>query len=56
MASRGVGTRNRPTSPLQLGETDPEKILRTARKIKRSQSLPSLSDPKQFYDSLASSV
>ena len=56
MASRGVGTRNRPTSPLQLGVTDPEQILRTARKLKRSQSLPSLSDPEQLNESLASSM
>ena len=56
MASRGVGTRNRPTSPLQLGVTDPEQILRTARNIRRSQSLPSLSDPEKLDGSLASSV
>ena len=56
MASRGVGTRNRPTSPLQLGVIDPEQILRIARKIRKSQSLPSLSDPEQLDGSLASSV
>ena len=56
VASRGVGTRNRPTSPLQLGVADPKKILRTARKIRRAQPLPSLSDPEQLTDSLASSV
>ena len=39
MASRGIGTRNRPTSPLLSGVTDPEKILKTARKIRRPQSL-----------------
>ena len=56
MASRGVGTRNKPTSPLQLGVTDPEQILRTARNIRISQSLPSLSDPDQLDSSLAQSV
>ena len=56
MASRGVGTRNRPTSPLQLGVTDPEQILRKTRKVRRLQSLPSLSDPEQLNESLASSV
>ena len=45
MATRGVGTRNRPTSPLQLGVADPEQILKTTRKIRRSQSLPALCDP-----------
>ena len=56
MATRGVGTRNRPTSPLQLGVTDPEQILKSARKIRRSQSLPSLSDPDQLDGSSPSSV
>ena len=56
MSIRGVGTRNRPTSPLQLGVTDPEQILRTARNIRKSQSLPSLSDPNQLDGSLSSSV
>ena len=56
VATRGVGTRNRPISPLQLGVTDPEQILRTARMIRRSQSLPSLSDHEQLDGSLASSV
>ena len=56
MASRGVGTRNRPTSPLELGVTDPEQILTIERNIRRSQSLPSLSDPEQLDGSLASSV
>ena len=54
MASRGVGTRNRPTSPLQLGVTDPEKILKTARKLRRSQSLPALCDPDQLGASIHS--
>ena len=56
VATRGVGTRNKPTSPLQLGVTDPEQILRTARNIKISQSLPSLSDPDQLDGPLASFV
>ena len=56
MASRGVGTRNRPTSPLQLGVTDPEHILKTSRNIRRSQSLPSLCDPDQLGGSSPLSV
>ena len=51
MATRGVGTRNRPTSPLQLGVADPEQILKTARKIRISQSLPALCDPDQLSGS-----
>ena len=56
MATRGIGTRNRPISPLQLGVTDPEQILKTARKIKRSQSLPSLCDPDRLDGSSPSFV
>ena len=52
MASRGIGTRRRPTSPLQLGVTDPENIIKTARKLRRSQSLPASCDPHQLGDSL----
>ena len=48
MATRGVGTKNRPASPLQLGVSDPEQILKTARKVRRSQSLPALCDPDQL--------
>ena len=48
MATRGVETRNRPTSPLQLGVTDPEQILKTTRKIRRYQSLSALCDPDQL--------
>ena len=48
MATRGVGTRNKPTSPLQLGVSDPEQILKIARKVRRSQSLPALCDPDQL--------
>ena len=48
MATRGVGTRNRPTSPLQLGVSNPEQILKTTRKVRRSKSLPALCDPDQF--------
>ena len=54
VATRGIGTRNRPTSPLQLGVTDPEQILKTTRKIRRSQSLPALCDPNQLGGSLHS--
>ena len=56
MATRGVGTRNRPISPLQLGVTDPEQILKTTRNIRRSQSLPSLCDPNQLGGPSLSSV
>ena len=48
VATKGVGTRNRPSSPLQLGVSDPEQILKIARKIRRSQSLPALCNPDQL--------
>ena len=48
MATKGVGTRSRPSSPLQLGVSDPEHILKIARKIKRSQSSPALCNPDQL--------
>ena len=48
MATKGVGIRSRPSSPLQLGVSDPEQILKTARKIKRSQSSPALCNPDQL--------
>ena len=47
MATKGVGTRSIPSSPLQLGVTEPEHILKTARTIKRPQSSPSLCNPDQ---------
>ena len=56
VATRGVGTRNRPTSPMQLGVTDPEHILKTTRKIRISQSLSSLCDPDQLGGSSHSAV
>ena len=56
MATIGVGTRNRPTSPLQLGVTDPEQILKTARKIRRSQSLLALCDFDQLGGSSHSAL
>ena len=52
MASKGIETRNKPTSPLQLGVTDPEQILKIARKLRRSQYLPASCDPDQLGDSL----
>ena len=52
MATKGVGTRSRPSSPLHLGVSDPEQILKTTRKIKRSQSSPALCNPDQI-DSLS---
>ena len=48
MGTKGVRTRSRPSSPLQLGVSDPEQILKTARKIKRSQSSPALCNPDQL--------
>ena len=56
MATRGVGNRNIPTSPLQLGVADPERLFKTARKIRRSQSLPALCDPDQLGGSSHSAV
>ena len=54
VASRGVGTRSRPTSPLHSWVSDPEQILKTARKLRRSQSLSALCDPDQLGASLHS--
>jgi len=48
VATKGVGTRNIPSSPLQLGVSDPEQILKIARKIRRSQSSPTLCNPNQL--------
>ena len=48
MATKGVGTRSRPSSYLQLSVSDPEQILKTARKIRRSQSSPALCKPDQL--------
>ena len=48
MATKGVGTRGRPTSPLHLGVSDPEQILKEPRKIKKSQSSPTLCSPDQI--------
>ena len=48
MATKGLGTRSRPSSPLHLGVLDSEKILKTTRKIKKSQSSPDLCNPDQI--------
>ena len=48
VATKEVGTRSRPSSPLQLGVSDPEQILKTTRKIKRSQSSPALCNLDQL--------
>ena len=48
MATKGVGTRSRPSSSLQLGVSDPEHILKTTRNIRRSQSSPALGNPDQL--------
>ena len=42
VATKGVGTRGRPTSPLHLGVSNAEQILKEARKNKKSQSSPAL--------------
>ena len=54
MATRRIGTRSIPTSPLQLGVTDPEQILKTTRNVRRSQSLPALCHLDQLGGSLHS--
>ena len=51
MVYRGIGTRNRPISPLQLGVSDPEQILKKSRKIRRSQSSLALYNPDQLDSS-----
>ena len=56
MATRVVGTRNRPTSPLQLGVLDPKQILKTTRKVRRSQYLPALCEPDHLGCSLHSAL
>ena len=56
VATKGVGTRNRPSSPLDLSVSDPEQILKTARKIRRSQSSPTLCNPDQLDISLSLSA
>ena len=48
VATKGVGARSRHSSPLQLGVSDPEQILRIARKIRRSQSSLALCNPDQL--------
>ena len=48
VATRNIGTRGKPTSPLHLGVSDPEQILKKARQIRRSQSSPSLFSPDQL--------
>ena len=48
MATKGVGKRSRPSSPLQLGVSDPEQILKRTRKIERSQSSSALYNRDQL--------
>ena len=48
MATKGIGTRGRLTSPLHLGVLDPEQILKQAKKIKKSQPSPALCSPDQL--------
>ena len=49
VATRRIGTRRNPTSHLHQGVSDPEQFVKEVRKIKKSQSSPSLSNPEQFY-------
>ena len=49
MATRRIGTRRKPTSPLHPGIPDPKHILKEARKIQRSQSSPALYT-SEFFD------
>ena len=56
MANREIGTRNRPISPLQLGVSDPEQILKIAKNIRRSQSSPALCNPDQLDSSSPLSI
>ena len=48
MATKGVGTRSRPISPLQMGVSNPKQILKISRKIKISQSSPALCNLDQL--------
>ena len=48
MATRNTGTRGKPTSPLHLGVSDLEQILKESRKIQKTQTSPSLCTPDQF--------
>ena len=48
MAAKGVGIRGRPTSPLHLGVSDSDQIMKEARKIKKSQSSLALCSPDQI--------
>ena len=56
VATKGVGTRSRISSPLQLGVSDPEQILKKSRKIRRSQSSLALCDPDQLVISSPFSI
>ena len=42
MAARNIGTGGRPSSPLHLGVSDPEHILKESRQLRKTQSSPSL--------------
>ena len=48
MATRKIGTRGKPTSPLHLGVSDLEHILKEAIQIQKYQSSPSLCTLDQF--------
>ena len=42
MATKKIGTRGKPTSPLHLGVSYLEQIFKEGRQIQKSQSSPSL--------------
>ena len=46
MATRNIGTRGKPTSPLHLGVSDLEHILKEARQLRKTQASPSMFTPE----------
>ena len=48
MATRKIGTRGKPTSPLHLGVSDPKHILKEARQTRRYLSSPYFFIPDQL--------
>ena len=47
MATKKIVTRGRPTSPLHLGVSELEQILKEARQLRKIYSSPSLLTPEQ---------
>ena len=48
MATRKIGTRGKPTSPLHLGVSDPEHILKEDTQLRKYHSYPSLFTPEHL--------